>query len=370
MLKEIVKDLESVLFERNEEIRAVARAILAEQHVVLLGAAGVAKSMLINEFVARIDGAKVFKKLIMRDSTPDEVVGPISIKGLENDVCRRNTTNMLPEAEFAFLDEIFKGNSVVLNSTLTIMNERLFDNDGQRKSCPLVTLLGASNEMPQEEELAALWDRFCVRLIVKRISDDHNFLRFLKGKVAAPVAKPTARGTMADLRAEIEATKKVAIPDEVLEALCKIRRELANEKITPSDRRFAWMLRILQAEAFLSGRNEVELDDLICLTDCIWDTQESRGKVFSILGNVSSPDYTRAVELWDSAIECWNNLPENCEDAKTLMETTMKLKQCAKSLSELAKTSKSTKAKEKIDDALKDISDKNKDILKKIGLQF
>ena len=369
MIKEIIRDLENVMYERENEIRAVARAILAEQHVVLLGVAGVAKSMLITEFVRRISGAKVFKKLIMRDSTPDEILGPISIKGLENDVCKRNTAGMLPECEFAFLDEIFKGNSVVLNSTLTIMNERVFDNDGKRMDCPLVTLLAASNELPQEEELAALWDRFAVRLIVRKIADDHNFIKFLKSKTAAPAAVNT-QGTMSDLKQEIEACKAVEIPDEVIEALCKIRRELANEKITPSDRRFSWMLRILQAEAYLSGRNVVELDDMVCLTDSIWDTEEARPKVFNILGTVSSPDYTKAVELWDSATEVFNGVPENCEDAKVLMETTIKLKQCAKSLKELEKTTSSSKAKETITKALESIQEKNTNLLRKIGLQI
>lgn len=370
MIKEVLNDVSNALFERENEVRAVARAILAEQHVVLLGAPGVAKSMLISEFVKRISGAKVFKKLIMRDSTPDEILGPISIKGLENDVCRRNTSGMLPEAEFAFLDEIFKGNSVVLNSTLTIMNERQFDNDGKRVDCPLVTLLAASNELPQEEELAALWDRFTVRLIVRKIADDHNFLRFLKSKTANVASNVTTKGDMKDLKQEIEDCKSVVIPDEVLEALCKIRRELANEKITPSDRRFSWMLRILQAEAYLSGRDVVELDDIVCLTDCIWDSEESRPKVFSILGSVSSPDYTRAVELWDSATEAYNTVPEDCEDPKILMETTMKLKQCSKSLKELEKNTNSSKAKETIKSALEAIQKKNTDLLKKIGLQI
>lgn len=369
MIKEIVKDIESVLFERENEVRAVARAILAEQHVVLLGAPGVAKSMLITEFVKRIDGASVFKKLIMRDSTPDEILGPISIKGLENDQCRRNTSGMLPESEFAFLDEIFKGNSVVLNSTLSIMNERVFDNDGKRMDCPLVTLLAASNELPQEDELSALWDRFTVRLVVKKIADDHNFLRFLKSKTTVNNSV-AVKGTMQDLKKEIEDTKNVFISDEVLEALCKIRRELANEKITPSDRRFSWMLRILQAEAFLSGRNSVELDDIVCLTDCIWDTEEARPKVFNILGSVSSPDYARAVELWDGAIEAYNAVPDDCEDPKILMEATMKLKQAAKSLTELEKTTSSSKAKETIASALDGIKEKNTNLLRKIGLQF
>lgn len=369
MIKEIVKDVENSMFERENEIRAVARAILAEQHVVLLGAPGVAKSMLITEFVKRIDGAKVFKKLIMRDSTPDEILGPISIKGLENDQCKRNISNMLPECEFAFLDEIFKGNSVVLNSTLTIMNERQFDNDNKRVDCPLITLLAASNELPQEDELTALWDRFTVRLIVKKIADDNNFIKFLKSKTAN-VPQNITKGNLADLRQEIEDCKNVIIPDDVIEALCKIRRELANEKIAPSDRRFSWMLRILQAEAYLSSRAIVELDDIVCLTDCIWDTEEARPKVFSILGSVSSPDYTRAVELWDSATEAYNAVPDDCEEPQILMETTMKLKQCSKSLKELEKSTNSTKAKETIKDALVAIQEKNTNLLRKIGLQI
>jgi MoxR-like ATPase len=233
VIKQIIKDLENSFFERSEAIKAVARSILAEQHIALLGPPGVGKSMLITAFADRIIDANVFQTLLMKDSTPDEVTGPMSLKGLEEDKIRRNIEDMLPAADFAFLDEIFKANSVVLNSTLGIMNERKFKNDGKLIDCPLITLMAASNELPEEEELAALWDRFCVRLIVNKIKESSNFVAFLKTKVSPQKSAAATFGTLDDIRDEIEEVKKVTVSDKILEAMEKIRRELQAEKITP-----------------------------------------------------------------------------------------------------------------------------------------
>lgn len=370
MIKEIANDVNNCLYERKDHVRAVARAILSEQHVVLLGPPGVAKSLLITSFADRITDAKIFQKLVMKDTTPDEVVGPMSLAALEQDKIRRNTAGCLPEADFAFLDEIFKANSVVLNSTLKIMNERIFDNDGGQKQCPLITLMAASNEMPEDDELAALWDRFAVRLIVTGMKEDSNFFNYLKAKANPQSWKVPEFGSLDEIKAEIEAVKKVVIPDEVLEALTKIRRELAQEKITPSDRRYGWMLRILQAEAFLDDRNEVELDDMVSLVDSIWDTEDARPVVFRVLSSVSSPDYGKAVELYDEAAEVKNSIPADCDDNTKLLEATMKLKRAAKALKEIGAKTSSKKAKGLVDKSVPQIIGWNAEMLKRIGISM
>ncbi|NIO11306.1 MAG: AAA domain-containing protein, partial [Deltaproteobacteria bacterium] len=66
---------------------------------------------------------------------------------------RRVTSHKLPEAHIAFLDEIFKANSSILNAILTLINERLFHNGKDVVSVPLLTLFGASNELPEDDEL-------------------------------------------------------------------------------------------------------------------------------------------------------------------------------------------------------------------------
>jgi MoxR-like ATPase len=89
--------------------------------------------------------------------------------GLENDRYVRKTDGYLPTAEVAFVDEIFKANSAILNALLTLLNERLFDNGNQRLPVPLLCLVGASNELPESEELDALYDRFLIRRTVAQV---------------------------------------------------------------------------------------------------------------------------------------------------------------------------------------------------------
>ena len=169
---DLERDLNSVLFERDEAIRCALVALLTRQHIVLLGPPGTAKSMLVTELANRISpatggGLRSFVWLMTRFTTPEELFGPISVQGMKKDEYRRILTNKLPEAELVFLDEVFKANSAVLNALLTILNERQFDNGPARLAVPLISLFGASNEMPQGEDLAALWDRFALRVMVE-----------------------------------------------------------------------------------------------------------------------------------------------------------------------------------------------------------
>ena len=105
-----------------------------------------------------------------RFSVPEELFGPLSMRGLENDEYVRQTNGYLPTAEVAFVDEIFKANSAILNALLTLLNERLFDNGHSRLKVPLLTLIAASNELPESEELDALYDRFLIRRHVGQVS--------------------------------------------------------------------------------------------------------------------------------------------------------------------------------------------------------
>jgi MoxR-like ATPase len=116
--------------------------------------------------LAQAFGGVYFERLLTKFSTPEELFGPISLKALEQDKFQRVLTGKLPEAQFAFVDEIFKSSSAILNSLLTLINERVFHNDGAAVQCPLVTMFGASNELPEGKELEALFDRFLFRFEV------------------------------------------------------------------------------------------------------------------------------------------------------------------------------------------------------------
>ena len=157
-LAAIATELDQTFVERSEVVEGALAALLAGQHLLLIGPPGTAKSMLADRICQRIEGAGYFQWLLTKFTTPEEVFGAVSLKALERDEYRRVTTNKLPEAHIAFLDEIFKASSSILNALLTLLNERCFDNGSERLRTPLVTLFGAANELPEEDELQAVYD--------------------------------------------------------------------------------------------------------------------------------------------------------------------------------------------------------------------
>ncbi|MBO1912898.1 AAA family ATPase, partial [Microvirga sp. 3-52] len=144
----------------------------------------------------------------------------------------RNTATKMPEANLVFLDEIFKANSAILNSLLTLINERLFYNNGTPAKVPLMSVIGASNEYPEEGEgLEALFDRFLLRFELDYIADEMNFVSMMKGTGQNQVMPSMTMDELVQLQFF---TDMVTIPDEVYETLSKIRNELRDEGIRPS----------------------------------------------------------------------------------------------------------------------------------------
>lgn len=143
--------LSSRFFERDEAVEGMIVALGCRQHVLFLGPPGTAKSEMCVALAGAIEGARYFQWCLGKDSRTDELFGPVSVKALENDQYRRVTGGKLPEAEIAFVDEIFKANTTVLNNMLTLMNERVFHNDGEVMRCPLISLFGIpfSSFMPR-----------------------------------------------------------------------------------------------------------------------------------------------------------------------------------------------------------------------------
>lgn len=168
------------LVEREGAIKTALLAILAQENIVLIGPPGTGKSLIARRIAegfahdAGDESSAYFEYLLTKFSTPEEIFGPLSIAELKQDRFRRNTQGYLPTVRMAFLDEIFKASSSILNALLTILNERIYHNGNEAQKVPLQALIAASNELPtHQEELSALYDRFLVRSFVDYVNPDN-----------------------------------------------------------------------------------------------------------------------------------------------------------------------------------------------------
>src|ERR1700760_3589777 len=170
--------LERQFLGKDEIIRLLMIAVVAGEHCVLLGPPGTAKSALIRS-LAELMQAQYFEYLLTRFTEPNEIFGPVDIASFREGVYKRNTAGMLPEAEIVFLDEVFKSNSAILNALLTLLNERKYTSGGQVLRCPLISVFAASNEVPGDETLNAIFDRFLLRVHSDNL-DAYHFTELLQ----------------------------------------------------------------------------------------------------------------------------------------------------------------------------------------------
>ena len=283
-IKKIVEELKNEFFERDEVIYGAFNAILSGCHMLLIGPPGTAKSQLFHRLCSKIKGAGYFQWLLTKFTTPEELFGAVSLKGLENDEYRRVIHGKLPEAHIAFLDEVFKASSSILNTLLTIMNERVFYNGVEVIKVPLISLFGASNELPSDEdELDALYDRFLIRHIVDYVKEDFRFLKMLQTDESESEETSITLNELILYQAQ---AKSINIPSPVLKLLSRIRNELKKKGIVLSDRRYKQSLMILKARAFLEGRDSVEEADLVILESVLWRNPSELGEIKAVIYHI------------------------------------------------------------------------------------
>lgn len=266
----IVRHLDAGFAERSSVIRGALLAMLAGQHVLLVGPPGTAKSALARALIDVFDVQRTFEYLLTRFTHPDELLGPVSLAGLKEDVYRRQTDGYLPDAEIAFLDEVFRGNSAILNALLGLVNERLVHVGRARIASPLIALIGATNSPPgDDDDLAALEDRFLVRVSVGPIRDAEAFTAVATGERRASPLPGALRLTLDDLAAIRAGAAAVAIPEPVRRAVVALREALAGTDVVVSDRRWAQLLAYLRVAAFTAGRERVLPLDLLLAEPCL-----------------------------------------------------------------------------------------------------
>jgi len=289
-IKKILEQLTSGLHEREEIIAVAFLAAVSGQNTFLLGPSGTAKSLISRRISCAFKDAEYFEYLMNRFSTPDDIFGPVSIKALKEDKYTRKTSGYLPAVDFAFLDEIWKSSPAILNTLLTLVNERIFRNGGNIEKAPLKALISASNETPPENQgLEALYDRFPVRLFVGPLADRSNFETLIN-------SKPTGAQVALDKNLMVSNDEwskwqqnihDVSLSKETINVINLIRNALSSmdeeTAVYVSDRRWQRAALLLKASAFLCDRNTTNLSDTLLLRHCLWTTEKNRKNVVNMV---------------------------------------------------------------------------------------
>ncbi|MBC7274549.1 MAG: AAA family ATPase [Streptomyces sp.] len=305
-LRAICDELSDRFYERADVVRTLVVTLLAGQHSLVLGPPGTAKSELARELTGRIEGASYWEILLSKFTAPTRMFGPIDVAALARGEYRQVYDGRATTAHVAFIDEIFKCSTAALNETLGFLNERLYhpENGGEPIRCPLIGAITASNELPDGEDSAAIYDRLLVRIEVGYLADPSNFAALVRSAVSRPV--PAARTTVelgALRHAVTEAVPAVDVPDPVVDAVCTLRAALRRKELIASDRRWRQAVGLLQACAYLDGRAEVTETDLSVLTHVLWDSPAERPTVEREVLHLVNPDAKEALDLADTIEE-------------------------------------------------------------------
>jgi len=262
-LSRVLARLSRGLVGRDEQARCLLLATLCGEHVLLVGPPGTAKSELARRLRDAL-GGRWFERLLTRFTVPEELFGPLSLAALDEGRYLREIEGYLPTATVAFLDEVFKANSAILNALLTLLNERVFDQGAERVAVPLATLVAASNDVPGDEALRAFHDRFLFRCGVAPVAAE-AFEALLRTGETSGRDDPMPPLAPAALEALRTAAAAVALPGGIVDALAGLRVLLAEGGSDVSDRRWVQSVRALRVAAASHGRHEVGIVDLWAL---------------------------------------------------------------------------------------------------------
>jgi len=293
-LGQLARALQDRFLGKDEVIRLLLVAAIAGEHAVLIGPPGTAKSALIRTF-ARMLQANYFEYLLTRFTEPNEIFGPVDIAAFREGRYERRTEGMLPAAEIVFLDEVFKSNSAILNALLTLLNERRYTSGGQSIRCPLLSAFGASNEVPSDETLTAIYDRFILRIRNDNL-DAYHFQDLLQKGLDNEVMQMTdaSLATLVSARELGELQRgllqRTRFSEELFSQYKSLVFQIRAEGVSLSDRRVVKILKLFAASAYLDGRAQPDASDLFVLKH-VWNNEDQAQILDAIVTPVLEAHY-------------------------------------------------------------------------------
>jgi MoxR-like ATPase len=290
-LREVGRELDQRYLDKSELVRLLLVTLVAGEHMLIVGPPGTAKSALVRHLSRLID-ARYFEYLLTRFSEPNEIFGPVDIKAFREGTYVRRVEAMLPEADIVFLDEIFKSNSAILNALLSILNERRFFTGSVSLKVPLCSLFGATNEVPNDDALGAVFDRFLVRALSDNLDSFHFHGlvdRGIRGEIAEITGADETRKPIVAL-AEVRKLQArlgqfLQFPEEWMARYKGFIFQIRSEGVTISDRRVVKLLKLFAASAILDGRATVNDGDFFILRH-VWNSVDQAPILADIVGPV------------------------------------------------------------------------------------
>ena len=244
---------------------------------------------------AKLLQARYFEYLLTRFTEPNEIFGPVDIAAFREGRYMRRTENMLPESEVVFLDEVFKSNSAILNALLTLLNERRYTSGGQVLRCPLLSCFGASNEVPNDENLTAVFDRFLLRIRSDNLDAYHfqdllqkGIMNEVMGMADAPVAPLASAQEILQLHKAF--AQRMRFTEEFFSQYKGLVFQIRAEGVSLSDRRVVKILKLFAASAFIDGRAQPDASDFFVLKH-IWNNEDQSAILEAIVAPVLEAHY-------------------------------------------------------------------------------
>ncbi|MBO0358101.1 AAA family ATPase [Hymenobacter sp. BT186] len=287
-LHQVARHLKRTFVGKDDIIDLMSICLVGRENLFLLGPPGTAKSALVRALARQLQG-NTFEYLLTRFTEPNELFGPFDIRKLREGDLVTNTEGMLPEANFIFLDELLNANSAILNSLLMVLNEKVFRRGRETRPLPALMIVGASNHLPEDEALQALFDRFLVRAHCDYVAPD-QLTQVLEAGWTLERPSPTDQPEItADEVFQLQAALATVDLQTVRPAYATLIGKLRQAGVPVSDRRAVKLQRLLAASALLCKRTEAIASDMWVLR-YIWDTDEQREVLAGIVNSVVEAD--------------------------------------------------------------------------------